>query len=118
MFDFYRDAIALRRANPGLRSRQIEVIHVHNANRVIAFRRWCDEQQLLVVASLNNHPFLQGYELPDDRLGGGGWREVFNSDASVFGGNGVGNAGVLVRPDGRHLAVVIPANGVVVLARV
>ncbi|MEF8704267.1 MAG: alpha-amylase family glycosyl hydrolase [Candidatus Accumulibacter sp. UW26] len=117
MFNFYRDAIALRRANPGLRSRQIEIIHVHNANRVIAFRRWSEEQELLVVASLNNHPFLQGYELPDDRLGGAAWREVFSSDASVFGGNGVGNAGALVHPGGGHLAVVIPANAVVVFAR-
>jgi len=66
---------------------------VHNANRVIAFRRWSEEQKLLVVASLNNHPFLQGYELPDDHLRVGAWREAFNSDASVSGGNGVGNAG-------------------------
>ena len=117
MFSFYRDAIALRRANPALRSRQIDVIHVHNANRVIAFRRWSEEQELLVVASLNNHSFLQGYELPNDRLGGGAWREVFNSDASVFGGNGVGNAGAPVHPGDGHLAVVIPANAVVVFAR-
>ena len=50
-------------------------------------------------------------------LGGGAWREVLNSDASVFGGNGVGNAGAPVHPGGGHLAVVIPANAVVVFAR-
>jgi hypothetical protein len=33
MFAFYRDVIRLRRDAPALRSRDIEVVHVHDANR-------------------------------------------------------------------------------------
>ena len=37
--------------DPVLRSRNIEIVHTHNDNRVIAFRRWGEDGQLLIVAS-------------------------------------------------------------------
>src|SRR5512140_2647412 len=39
MFRFYQDLIRLRKQQPGLRARQLDVIHAHNENRVIAFTR-------------------------------------------------------------------------------
>ncbi|PUB90485.1 MAG: alpha-amylase, partial [gamma proteobacterium symbiont of Ctena orbiculata] len=115
-FAFYRDAITFRRSNSGMRSRNIDVIHVHNANRLIAFRRWGNGQEFLVVASLNNHPFIEGYDLRNDRISNGNWREVFNSDADEYGGTNVGNRGGVNASDG-CLNVVVPANGIIVLER-
>jgi hypothetical protein len=38
-----RELISLRRRQPALRGEGINVFHVHNANRVIAFQRWVEE---------------------------------------------------------------------------
>jgi 1,4-alpha-glucan branching enzyme len=117
LFRFYQDIIRLRLERSGLRSHQIEIIHVHNANRVIAFRRWDNSEELLVVASLNNSPFSSGYAIENSRLGNNTWREIFNSDATPYGGNSIGNlSGSLASSNGR-INVVIPANGFVVLQR-
>ncbi|MBI2909588.1 MAG: alpha amylase C-terminal domain-containing protein [Chloroflexi bacterium] len=128
LFRFYADLISLRKAHPALRSRNIDVLHVHNASRVIAFRRWDDSEEFLVVASLNNWPFLRGYALRTDpsRLRDGGWREVFNSDARAYGGYNFSNIHD-PRPEAEsfdantahngEINIVIPANGFVVLRK-
>ncbi len=119
LFAFYRDLIRLRRDNPGFRSRQIEVLHSHDDNRVLALRRWGDGQEFLVVGSLNNRPFDQpNYRIESGALPAGRWREIFNSDAAVYGGDNVGNAGGEITSGGGSTACVVPANGVVVLQRV
>lgn len=117
LFRFYQDIIQLRRSHSGLRSHWIDIINVHNANRVIAFRRWDETEELLVVASLNNHPFGSGYTLETSRLGDGQWREIFNSDAQIYGGDNVGNFGAIILSLNGHIHVVIPANGFVVLQK-
>jgi hypothetical protein len=50
---------------------------------------------LLVPASLNDTPFDHGYVIGTDaaRLTAGGWQQVFNSDAALYGGGNVGNGG-------------------------
>lgn len=117
LFQFYQDIIQLRHSHSGLRSHWIDIIHVHNANRVIAFRRWDATEELLVVASLNNHPFGSGYIIENSRLGDGQWREIFNSDAQIYGGDNVGNFGEMIPSLNGHIHVVIPANGFVVLQK-
>src|SRR5581483_1522123 len=82
LFEFYRELIRLRLGYPGLQTREIDVLHVHNANRVIAFHRWSGADDFLVVASLNNHAFTSGYLIDSARLPDGHWREVFNSDSA------------------------------------
>ncbi len=47
MFKFYQDLIQFRRSHPGLRAHEIDIIHIHNANRVIAFRRSDASEELL-----------------------------------------------------------------------
>jgi len=115
LFAFYSDLIRLRLGSPGLRSRQIEVLHVHDANRVLVWRRWGGGEDYLVLASLNNHPFPDGYAIANPRLPDGLWKQVFNSDSSRYGGDDVGNDGVEITSGGGGLRAVIPANGVVVL---
>jgi 1,4-alpha-glucan branching enzyme len=117
LFRFYQDIIRLRLSNSGLRSHNIDIIHVHNATRAIAFRRWDNSQEFLIVASLNNYPFEAGYTIESSRLGDGLWREIFNSDAEQYGGNNVGNSGATIPASYGGIHVVIPANGLIVLQR-
>ena len=116
LFRFYADLIGLRLARPALRSRNASVVYVHDANRVLAFRRYEGGEDLLVVASLNNAAFSDGYVLRSAGLSDGRWREIFNSDAPAYGGGGLGNEGTLDALGGA-LTVRMPANAVVVLQR-
>ncbi|WP_163999273.1 alpha-amylase family glycosyl hydrolase [Pyxidicoccus caerfyrddinensis] len=118
LFRYYQELIRLRLSWEGLRSRELEVIAVHDVNRVLAFRRWSGSEEFLVVASLNDSPFSQGYELVNPRLGSGAWKEVFNSDAERYGGRNLGNLGATLSPRGDSLRVVLPARGLVVFQRV
>jgi len=118
LFAFYSDLIHLRLSSPGLRTRSIDVLHVHDANRVLAWRRWGEGEDYLVLASLNNRPFPNCYTIGNPRLPDGRWKEVFNSDSPRYGGDDVGNKGAVITASGGTLSAVIPANGVVVLKRV
>lgn len=107
-----------------LRGDRVNVFHVHNGNRVIAFHRWLEGtgQDVVVAVSLNESTY------DDYALGfplGGWWAEVFNSDVydhwvnPQVAGNGTGRSA-----DGPPLhglptsaRVVLPANGLVVFAR-
>jgi len=119
MFRFCQDLIRLRRANRAVRSHQIDVVHAHDANRVIAFTRREATSDVLVVASLNNQPFDR-YVIATgaDRLPAGGWKETFNSDAAFYGGNGVGNFGATIPASDGRIELRLPARGFVVLQRV
>jgi len=117
MFRFYQDLIQLRRHHSGLRSHNIEIIHTHNANRVIAFRRWDVQAEFLVIASLNNHPFTSGYSLSHPSLCDRQWREIFNSDAEPYGGNNIGNYGATLTLINDSLQSVLPANGFIVFQK-
>ncbi len=116
LFRYYADLIRLRLASPALRSRNIDIVYVHDANRLLAFRRWEGAEEVLVVASLNNTDFADGYVVRAQRLADGAWREVFNSDAPSYGGGGIGNTANVISAGGA-INVRLPANGVVVLRR-
>ncbi|HEX8274736.1 MAG TPA: alpha-amylase family glycosyl hydrolase [Longimicrobiaceae bacterium] len=120
MYRFYRELIALRRAHPGIRSHEIDVVHTWDPSRVIAFTRREPGSELLVAASLNNRPFADGYVVQTDpaRLPAGSWREVFNSDSSAYGGSDVGNFGAAIPAWDGRIELRLPANGFVVLLRV
>jgi 1,4-alpha-glucan branching enzyme len=53
LFSFYRDIIRLCRRYAALKSPHVEVLHVHDANRVLAFRRWLGDAEFIVFVSLN-----------------------------------------------------------------
>jgi 1,4-alpha-glucan branching enzyme len=117
MFRFYQDLIRLRLANPAARASNIDVVHAHDGNRVIAFTRRHAGNDLLVVASLNNRAFENGYAVATDesRLPAGTWRETFNSDAAIYGGDNVGNYGASIPAAGGRIELRIPAKGLLVL---
>jgi 1,4-alpha-glucan branching enzyme len=121
---FSSDLIALRRRQPALRGEGLNVFHVHNLNRVLAFQRWVEGagRDVVVVASLNESTFWS-YELGFP--GPGHWLEVFNSDVydnwmnpSVAGnGGGIWADGGPLHGLPASASVVIPANSILVFAR-
>ena len=120
LFRFYQDLIRFVTSSPAARSRIIDVIYTNNTNRVVAFTRTYQGQELLVLASLNDAPFDHGYVITTDpgRLPAGGWREIFNSDAAIYGGNNVGNGGTTLPVNGGQINAVIPSHGFVVFQKV
>ncbi|MBV9490483.1 MAG: alpha amylase C-terminal domain-containing protein [Verrucomicrobia bacterium] len=118
LFRFYSDIIRFRLAHPGLRTRLIDVFYVHNESRVLAFRRWGNGEEFLVLVSLRDRPFAEGYAVEHARLPDGQWREAFNTDAAIYGGDNVGNLGAVIPANGGRFTAVIPANGAVVFRRI
>jgi 1,4-alpha-glucan branching enzyme len=114
LFRFYQDIIRLRLNHSGLRSHNIYMDYLHNANRVIAFRRWDETEEFLIVASLNNYPFDGGYTIESLQIRDGQWQEILNSDATAYGGNNVGNLGITIPSSNGYIQIIIPANGFVV----
>lgn len=117
IFRFYQDLIRFRYAHSAIKSHNIDIINVHNLNRVLAFRRWDETEELLVIASLNNTAFTEGYTIESFHLGNGRWQEVFNSDATVYGGDNVGNAGSMITATSNQIHAIIPANGLCILRK-
>jgi len=127
MIDFLRfsqELFAIRAKLPALRASGLNVFHVNNDNRILAFHRWVEGggQDVIIIVSLNESTFW-AYELglPRD----GDWREAFNSDAYDNGPNPMcaGNGGT-VHASGLPMHglptsawIVIPANSVVILTR-
>lgn len=127
MTDFLRftqELIAVRNRLKGLRGIGLNIFHIHNDNRVLAFHRWVpgEGHDVVVVASLNESTYFN-YELgfPGD----GHWKDEFNSDVYdnwvnpwVAGNNG----GVDADGMGTHglpfsARIIIPANSIMVFGR-
>lgn len=121
---FASDLIKLRRKFPALRGEGLHIITVDNFHRVLVFQRWVEGvgEDVIVVASFNEDT-LYGYRigLPQTGL----WREIFNSDfydhfpnARVTGNGGSVSA---VQEGWQGMSamagVIIPANGLLVLAK-
>ena len=92
----YRDLIYARRnirqGTEGLKGTGINVHHVNNTQKVIAFVRWNQGGQsddVVVVANFGATPRI-GYSLPFPS--DGTWYSHFNSDAQVYGAD-FGNVG-------------------------
>jgi 1,4-alpha-glucan branching enzyme len=123
---FTRDLMWLRRKHSALSGEGLNVHHVHNDNRVIAFHRWLPDvgRDVVIVASLNESTFYnQSY-----RIGfplGGHWNEVFNSDIydEWFNPNVQGNYGGVTADgpawDGMPTSaeITLPANSILVFAQ-
>jgi 1,4-alpha-glucan branching enzyme len=124
MLDFLRftqDIVRLRRRQPALRSDNINVYHVNEPGRVLAFHRWLHEigRDVVVVLSLSETTHYH-YELGFPRPGR--YAEALNSDAydNWINPQLAGNSGA-IHARGRPLHglatsahIVIPANGIVV----
>ncbi len=112
LFTFFRGLITLRRTVPALRSGTIDILHTDDGNRVLAFTRNYGPDHVLVMASLNDQPFLSGYAI--DGVADGVWREMFNSDATAYGGWNDGNGGADLPSSSGRFTAVLPRAGFVV----
>jgi 1,4-alpha-glucan branching enzyme len=121
---FIRELIETRKRHGALTGDRINVFHVHNDNRVLAFHRWLDGagQDVVVAASLREDTWWS-YELGFPLAGD--WLEVFNSDVYDGWVNPMvaGNAG-RIHANGPPLhgfqasaSIVIPANGFVIFTK-
>lgn len=121
---FTQDLFGTRNRLPALRGTGLNVFHVHNGNRILAFQRCAEGENsdVVVVISLNESVFRNyelGFPLP------GYWQEVFNSDTYDDWINPAadGNGGAIYA-DSRPLyglpasaKIVIPANGILIFTR-
>jgi 1,4-alpha-glucan branching enzyme len=83
-----RDLIALRRnrsgTSKGLSGNKVNVFHVNNTNKLVAYHRWDSGgagDDVVVVANFSNDAF-PSYELGLPRAGI--WKVRFNGDAKVY----------------------------------
>ncbi|HMH24589.1 MAG TPA: alpha-amylase family glycosyl hydrolase [Puia sp.] len=115
MFRYYQDLIKLSRRLGSVRGSNIDILHVNNDGRVIVFKRWSGDEQVLIAVSFNNNPF-PAYTVDSDpfRLPDGGWKEIFNSDAALYGGTNTGNGGAVLNAAGGSIRMVLPASGLLV----
>ncbi|SEK59085.1 1,4-alpha-glucan branching enzyme [Blastococcus sp. DSM 46786] len=117
---FVQELLRIRRDHPGLRGEGINVFHVHQDGRVIAFHRWVEGagDDVVVLASLSETT-RTGYRIGMPRPGR--WAEVFNSDVydNWINPHVAGNAGsVWADGAGMHgmpaaATVTIPPNAIV-----
>ena len=119
LFRFYQDIITMSGRLRSVRTQNIDVLHAWDDTRVIAFKRWTGDEQVIVIASLNNAPFARGYRFQKDRLAipDGAWKEIFNSDDTAYGGQNINNRSGLLFSSGAALEAVLPANGLLVLVK-
>jgi 1,4-alpha-glucan branching enzyme len=122
---FAQDLIRLRTNQPALRGDKVNPFYCSDHDRVLAFHRWLEGigQDVIVVASFAESTWWS-YDLGFPISGF--WREVFNSDVydhwvnpQVAGnGTGVQASNRPMRGFDSSASIVIPANGVVVFAKV
>lgn len=121
---FSRELIATRNRLPGLKGEGLNVFHVHDRNRILAFHRWVPGagHDVVVVVSLNEttfHEYWLGFPQP------GFWKEEFNSDMydnwmnpwMVGNGKGVYTSGAAMHGLPRSASIAIPANGILIFAK-
>ena len=117
LFRFYSELIGLRRRHQALATPNIEILHVHNEDRVLAFHRWKGPEHYIVATTLSNTGWPEGYAIPVPQASGGCWREIFSSDYQEYGGRSANNPEELQPQDGK-LSLRLPARGFVVVRHV
>ncbi|WP_412049942.1 1,4-alpha-glucan branching protein GlgB [Hoeflea sp. Naph1] len=97
MQDLVRDLNKLYTRLPALHARDCEpegfewLIADDSANSVFAWARHAPGEKPIVVISNFTPNVHTNYQVPMPE--GGTWREIFNSDATIYGGSGKGNMG-------------------------
>jgi len=120
MQQMVKDINQLRWNHEALRSAAGFVTHSDQQNQVVAFKRYKQiGDVLLIVVNAGNGQWSgnqYGVSLAGDNSGS--WQEVFNSQAPVYGGVGtVGNFGAVLSPVDGILWINLPSWGVLVFAK-
>jgi 1,4-alpha-glucan branching enzyme len=112
-FKVHQDLIKLRRSSDAFEAAApVLRVFTHNDDQVTAFeRRGASGDSFIVITQMSGND-KTGYQVP---LPAGQWQEVFNTDASQYGGDNFGNAGAKVSG---NAALNLPAGGTIVLKKV
>lgn len=112
-FEFTKAAVILRKSSPAFDAdAATERVYTHNDHGVLAFTRKKGGEEFFVIGSLHREVWRNYLlSLPEGR-----WQEVFNSDAEIFGGSNVGNAGATV--SGGQARINIPSAGYLIFKKV
>lgn len=113
------DVNRVRWEHEGVRTGEGEVAHVDSQNGVVAFKRFNNAGDvLLVVVNAGDGQWSAGdygVNLAGDE---GSYREIFNSQAAVYGGvNAPGNFGETLTPENDELWINLPCWSVLIFAR-
>ena len=111
-----------QRAHPALWERDFEpegfgwIVADDAANNVFAFGRFGSSPQSKPVVCIANLSPVPRYEHGLTLPAGGTWRELINSDATEFGGSGIGNGGWVHADSLGRASLTLPPLGVLWLA--
>jgi len=101
-----RDLNRVYRDRPALHQQDVDsagfnwIAHEDHAQSVLAFARWSRSGQCAIVVCNFTPLARSAYRLGVPQ--GGAWREVINTDASVYGGSGIGNGKLHADAQGAH----------------
>jgi 1,4-alpha-glucan branching enzyme len=119
MQQLVRDINALRWTHPALRSPSGFVTHNDSQNHVVAFKRYDQNGDVLLVV-VNPGDGQWGSNQYGVSLSGdsGTWLEIFNSQAPIYGGiNTVGNYGMYLETSNGQIWINLPSWSVLIFAR-
>lgn len=112
-FKVHQDLIKLRRSSDAFEPHApVSRVYTHNDDQVTAFERSGKSGDRFIVISQMTANDKSGYQVP---LPEGNWKEVLNTDATVYGGEGFGNGGATFSG---NAALNLPAGGTIVLKKV
>jgi maltooligosyltrehalose trehalohydrolase len=111
-FECYKDLIALRGSSSAfMADTQISRVFTHNLDRVLAYERKSGNEDFIVITNIADQE-RPGYKID---LPPGNWKEVFNTNASEYGGSGSGNGGAIID---RSQGVLLPSGATIILKKV
>jgi 1,4-alpha-glucan branching enzyme len=83
LFEYYKKLIVLRKSNQALHTDNIEFFHENNESKVIAYTRWNDQGDRVVVVANFSDQCIAGYKVSNFPAAGT-WREwTSNIDIEV-----------------------------------
>jgi 1,4-alpha-glucan branching enzyme len=113
-----RDLNRIYRENPALHARDCEgegfewLIVDDSANSVFAWARKAPGAPTVAIIANMTPAVREGYRIPLPTSGI--WREILNSDATFYGGGGIGNLGQVMAQDGTA-AITLPPLATIML---
>jgi 1,4-alpha-glucan branching enzyme len=120
IFRYFQDIIETRKSNGALRANAgVQVFHVNNTDKVIAWQRFDASGNVIVVAANFGNSDCFGYQIGMPHSGD--WYEIMSSDDVQYDGSGLLNGNPVPADGAPHdglpasVSLTLPRMGVVVL---